>query len=117
MIKNLDERTFSQTHCIVAAGSYVTFTPMNKVFVARLRHFSELLEPEGWIRCHRSYLINPKFIDFDKTAPHEITLLSGRKYPVARRSIGTINKIIKELKFLKNPKDEININSNYPISV
>ncbi len=51
-------------HC-EAQNSYVLFYLNNneKILVSRaLKEYDELLSPQGFIRCHQTHLVNPKYI-------------------------------------------------------
>jgi DNA-binding LytR/AlgR family response regulator len=76
--------------------SLVHLTNGSKVMIARtLKHFEEKLLPEGFIRVHRSYLINPKYLGNYNNRSRSITMQNGLEIEVARRRAKFIRQSYK----------------------
>ena len=66
--------------------SLVFLTNGKKIMLARtLKYFEEKLCPEGFIRVHRSYLINPKYLANYDNRNKSIVMNNGLEIEVARR--------------------------------
>lgn len=69
-----------------ADGNYTELHLIDKKTILAsktLKFFSEILEDDGFLRVHQSYLVNPKFIKELKKST--IELLSGEELEVSRR--------------------------------
>jgi two-component system, LytTR family, response regulator len=78
-----------------ASGNYTRIYLQNHraLFSARvLKSFVAILQPRGFIRTHRSHLVNQQFIS-GLQGSAGITLLSGFSLPVAKRK----KRILREL--------------------
>lgn len=63
-----------------------------------LKHFEADLLPQGFLRIHRSYIVNSRFVQRVNLLENTLTLMDGTVLRVARRRI----KEIDSLKFLTN---------------
>ncbi len=74
-------------HC-EAQNSYVLFYLSNneKILVSRpLKEYDELLSPRGFIRCHQTHLINPKYIkSLLKEDGASLLLRNNTRIPVSK---------------------------------
>jgi len=62
-----------------------------------LKHYVDKLDPELFIRPHRSHLLNRNFIKSYNTQNKKyLSLRDGSEIPVSRRKQRTINQIMKE---------------------
>jgi DNA-binding LytR/AlgR family response regulator len=52
-----------------------------------LKHFEEILRSEGFLRIHRSYLVNSQFIKSTDLRELVVVLMDGRELKVARRRV------------------------------
>ncbi len=65
--------------------SRVFFTNRSPLVVCKiLQWFEDLLPPEGFVRVHRSHLVNRSFIA-ERPAEHYLLLENGQVVPVSRR--------------------------------
>ena len=65
-----------------------------KIMLARtLKYFEEKLCPEGFIRVHRSYLINPKYLANYDNRNKSIIMNNGLQIEVARRRKKDLKKV------------------------
>jgi DNA-binding LytR/AlgR family response regulator len=56
-----------------------------KTVAHSIKYYQEFLEKHGFLRVHRSFMINPKFvIDYDKIED-SLTMVNGHKASIARR--------------------------------
>jgi two-component system LytT family response regulator len=74
-------------HC-EAQNSYALFYLSNneKILVSRpLKEYDELLSPRGFIRCHQTHLVNPKYIkSLLKEDGASLLLQNNTKIPVSK---------------------------------
>lgn len=74
-------------HC-EAQNSYVLFYLSNneKILVSRpLKEYDELLSPRGFIRCHQTHLVNPKYIkSLLKEDGASLLLQNNTRLPVSK---------------------------------
>jgi LytTr DNA-binding domain len=85
-IKEIDFDYLSKIEYIQALGSYSLLKSTGEVFSVPLKYFELLLE-KSWLRPNKSFLINPKFIDWSKSTNYEIVLFSDKKFTVSRRKL------------------------------
>jgi DNA-binding LytR/AlgR family response regulator len=52
-----------------------------------LKHFEADLLPRGFLRIHRSYIVNPRFVKSANVANNTLTLVDGTVLRVARRRV------------------------------
>lgn len=57
------------------------------VIAHSLKHFEADLLPQGFLRIHRSYLVNSRFVKSANIANNTLTLVDGTVLRVARRRI------------------------------
>lgn len=59
-----------------------------------LMFFEKLLKHEGFIRCHKSHMINEQFVErFDKKS-NEVILKDGTRIPVSRRKLTDVKEAL-----------------------
>lgn len=59
-----------------------------------LKEFEDILAPDGFIRCHKSHLVNRVHITF-LSAEHELTLSDKSTVDISRRKFSEIKEILK----------------------
>ena len=92
-IKEIDFEYLSKIEYIQALGSYSILKNTNDLFCVPLKYFELLLE-KSWLRPNKSFLINPKFIDYSKSNNYEIVLFSDKKFTVSRRKLPRVKLFI-----------------------
>jgi DNA-binding LytR/AlgR family response regulator len=76
--------------------SLVYLTDGSKIMIARtLKHFEGKLLPEGFIRVHRAYLINPEYLCNYNNRNRSIVMKNGLEVEVARRRAKLIRQSYK----------------------
>lgn len=88
----------SEVACLEARGDYVRFIIPNRkpILVAgTLSSFENLLPAKDFIRVHRSYIVNVRFVV--ALSPREITIRGDRKVPVGRTYKDKISLISQNL--------------------
>lgn len=79
---------------IESAGNYLGVTTNKGTYIQRLtvKQMSALLDPQQFIRCHRSAIINKSYIESLTTKEKEtvIKTLDGKSHPVSRRYSATV---------------------------
>lgn len=75
------------------------FSNTNNLLVSRtLKEYDEMLEEVGFLRVHRSHLVNTKHIDyFDKRDGGMLVMKNGNKIPVSYRKKNQLIQCIQEL--------------------
>ncbi|MES2795325.1 MAG: LytTR family DNA-binding domain-containing protein [Bacteroidota bacterium] len=70
----------AQSYCLLVLGD-------GKVVVkARpIKHFSSILESDGWCRIHRSFMVNPDYVQYISEDRSTIYLQNGKQLPISRR--------------------------------
>ncbi len=63
-----------------------------------LKYFEDILLPQGFLRIHRSYLVNIQHIRHDKLKKSRIMLSNGMELKVARRRIKSLNNYLYQAK-------------------
>lgn len=58
-----------------------------KMIAHTLKRFEESNIFEGFLRVHRAYLVNPKFIVSVSLKDYSLELVSGVKLPISRRKL------------------------------
>lgn len=64
------------------------------VIAHSLRYFEADLLPRGFLRIHRSYIVNSRFVQSANVANNTLTLMDGTVLRVARRRIKEISGFI-----------------------
>lgn len=59
-----------------------------------LKHFEEILLANGFLRIHRSHLVNSRFIKSTNLADLTVSLMDGTELKVARRRVKEICNFI-----------------------
>ena len=62
-----------------------------------LKHFEETLLANGFLRIHRSHLVNSRFIKSTNLIDLTVSLMDGTELKVARRRVKEISNIFKSL--------------------
>lgn len=71
--------------------TYFHFQSRKRTVIAHsLKHFEADLLPRGFLRIHRSYLVNSRFVQRINLLDSTITLVDGTELRVARRRIKEI---------------------------
>jgi two-component system LytT family response regulator len=88
----------SEVLAVRAEGNYVLLERRNSSYLIRepISSIAEMLKPYGFIRIHRSVLINSSFVEniqASVTGEYELRLKSGKEYTVTR----TYKKNLKSL--------------------
>ncbi len=88
-LENIDILDTDEILCCQADSNYTyIYTADGRKVVASksLNSLEKTLDPNAFVRIHRSYLVNLQHItQFSSTDGYEITLKDGTKYPVSRR--------------------------------
>lgn len=88
-----DKQTIDSKNVVLLVGSinytYI-YLQCGKVIISTktLKRFDEELSRHGFIRVHKSAMINPAFID--NYTPSEVKMLNGEVVKVSRRKRGLI---------------------------
>jgi len=92
MIKSLDNIDILQTEDILYCQadsnySYIYTSDGRKVVASKtLNSLEKALNPETFVRIHRSYIVNLQHVtQISTTDGYDVTLRNGEKYPVSRR--------------------------------
>lgn len=81
-----------------SSSNYTEFVlTQNRRFLASktLVRFEELLQPAGFIRVHRSHLVNPKYIS-KLLSDGTIVLANGQRTEVSRRKLAEVRKALDD---------------------
>lgn len=85
-------------HC-ESSNNYTSFFLLNreKIIVSKpIYEFEELLNNQGFLRCHQSYLVNKKFIkSWIKEDGGYLLMENGSKIPVSRTKREVLNEALK----------------------
>lgn len=57
-----------------------------------MKHFESSFLLQGWLRVHRSYLVNPLFVSHISEDRDYILLNNGTKLPIARRKLRMVSR-------------------------
>jgi two-component system, LytTR family, response regulator len=82
-IENIEMATYFQ-----AAESYSILVWANgkKIMKARpIKYYAASFEAQGWFRIHRSYMVNPHYIQNITENRNRLCLQDGTILPIARR--------------------------------
>ena len=89
-ISNLTEAIYIQ-----AAESYCIMVLQNgktNVKSRPMKHFEQYLVDFGWLRIHRSFIVNPTFVKQISQERDSIFLQNGTELPIARRKRKSVLK-------------------------
>ena len=80
----------SDVYWVEASGNYINLHTVKSTFPLRytMKHFCEHASEKGFIRVHRSYVVQSTLIDnirFEDSGDGTLTLLNGTEVPVSRR--------------------------------
>ena len=64
------------------------------VIAHSLKHFEADLLPQGFLRIHRSYIVNSRFVKSANLLENTLTLMDGTVLRVARRRVKEVSGII-----------------------
>jgi two-component system LytT family response regulator len=68
--------------------TYFHFQSRRRTVIAHsLKHFEANLLPQGFLRIHRSYLVNSRFVKSANLLNNTLTLVDGTVLRVARRRV------------------------------
>lgn len=83
---------------IESAGDYLGVTTEQGTLIQRMtmKQILTLLDPNQFIRCHRSHIINRRFIDSFSASDNQalITTLDGREHLVSRRFLSAVRQFL-----------------------
>lgn len=91
LMVNLKRKTYIPTNQIImleGAGNYTIVHlryQQKKLYAKCIRVFEEMLLPEGFIRVHRGFIINPQFVLNYDTTTCLVSLRNNLQAPVSRR--------------------------------
>ena len=51
-----------------------------------IKYFAPILQQNGWCRIHRSYFVNPQFVEHISEDRNSIFLQNGIELPISRRN-------------------------------
>ncbi|MDF2179856.1 LytTR family DNA-binding domain-containing protein [Aliiglaciecola sp. CAU 1673] len=83
---------------VESVGDYLCIKACNRVFVVRytMKQLCSLLDPEFFVRCHRSHLLNLEKIDsLQQTAEGTFLVCQGNSHPVSRRYLAKVKERLK----------------------
>jgi len=77
--------------------TYVFFANAQRLIMSKpLRFYEELLEEQGFVRCHRSHLVNSSHIEkIEKGSLWNILMSNKEQVPVSHRKRGVLSKLLK----------------------
>jgi DNA-binding LytR/AlgR family response regulator len=78
--------------------NYTTFHLENgrtKVVAHSIKFFEPFLETHGFLRVHRSFMINPNHVSEYNRIDENITMSNGQKAFISRRKKRTVEKLLK----------------------
>lgn len=78
-----------------AAESYCLFIKADGKFDMKTRpvkYFEPMLQANGWCRIHRSYFVNPHFVEHISDDRNSIFLQNGTELPISRRNKKSVSK-------------------------
>ena len=77
---------------------YTTCKDKPKVKIAqKLGEAEATLKPYGFVRTHRSYLVNLSAVEAETKLNDQLELTSGGKLPIARRKKSGIQKLLRRI--------------------
>jgi DNA-binding LytR/AlgR family response regulator len=56
------------------------------------KFFEPILKENGWCRIHKSYFVNPKFVEHISEKRNSIYLHNGAELPISRRNKKSVTK-------------------------
>lgn len=62
-----------------------------------LKHFEEALLPNGFVRIHRSCIVNARFVRQTNLITNTITLTNGTELKIARRRVKGLSQLILKI--------------------
>lgn len=92
-MKNAKQIDHQTALYLQAAESYsIVFfnTGCHQMFSRPLKKYASNLEAQGWCRIHRSYLVNPHFVNFIAENRTNICLQNGETLPISRRNLKAV---------------------------
>jgi two-component system, LytTR family, response regulator len=92
-MKNSKKINYQNAIYLQAAESYsivVLDTGRQQMFSRPLKKYARNLEALGWCRIHRSYLVNPVFVNFITENRNNICLQNGEILPISRRNLKAV---------------------------
>jgi two-component system, LytTR family, response regulator len=92
-MKNSKKINYQNVIYLQAAESYsimVLSTGNQQMFSRPLKKYASNLEAQGWCRIHRSYLVNPVFVNFITENRANLCLQNGEILPISRRNLKSV---------------------------
>ncbi|WP_312698468.1 LytR/AlgR family response regulator transcription factor [Sphingobacterium mizutaii] len=92
--------TLSEIIRCEADNTYTHFFLSNgeKILVSKsLKEYADLLRPNGFLRCHQSHLVNPKYVkSLLKEDGGVLLLLSGEKIPISKPNKDAVKQALQQ---------------------
>ena len=66
-----------------------------KVVAHTLKFFEDYLETRGFLRVHRSFMINPNFVEKYNEEQEFVTMSNGQKATISRRRKHTLRNFVE----------------------
>jgi DNA-binding LytR/AlgR family response regulator len=89
-LNNLNELAYfraSESYCIA-----VNSNGKEDVKSRPMKFFAKILLEAGWCRIHRSYIVNPQYINNISIDHESVRLVNGKELPISRRLRGKVLK-------------------------
>jgi two-component system LytT family response regulator len=85
-------------HVVLLKGdvNYTTFyleSGKSKVVAHTIKFFEKYLETHGFLRVHRSFMINPDYVIEYNTEQEVLTMITGHKATISRRKRHTLENL------------------------
>ena len=110
MLKTLKTEVFDRNYWFIdfkdilflqSDGSYTQIHYYDKQGILRVRmeskllkHFEDSMQRAGFIRIHKSYLINRKFITGINVKPAQVVLATGEMFDISRDRKSEVLKVL-----------------------
>jgi two-component system, LytTR family, response regulator len=73
-----------------------------------IKYFEPILTENGWCRIHKSYFVNPQFVEHLSEDRNSVYLLNGTELPISRRNKKVVTKRLMQHFFINIFKNQIN---------
>lgn len=91
---------------IESAGNYLGITNAEGTIIQRMtmKQIHSMVDPSEFIRCHRSHIINRRFIESMKVRDNTIFICTrdGKSHDVSRRYLKSVREFFKHWKKVNN---------------
>jgi DNA-binding LytR/AlgR family response regulator len=78
--------------------NYTTFYLLHgkeKVVARSIKFFEKFLETHGFLRIHRSFMVNPNYIEMYNSEKEILTMSNGQEANISRRRKHTLGSIVE----------------------